>query len=447
MGVGIAAFLGSLVAASSFSAVNTTLRPVFNKLNQTAFDKLPNELPPPVNLIGMKYRGLIDDSHYYKEMRKQGIDEDNAGLLLRQSEALLNGYETITLFRRGIIDKEKKDKMLTELGFVGERMQLLERVIEVIPSARDIITFAVREVYSPEIAEAFGQYEGAEQVYETAEADIKAVGMSKEIFTKFWAAHWVLPSMSQGYEMMHRNVITSEELDRLMVAMDVMPWWRDKLKAISYSPFTRVDVRRMHKIGVLNDEGLVKAYMDIGYNEDNAKALTEFTILYNQGPEAWEKTEEDEEKQREKEATRASITKAYRNNIITREEAVDYLVMLEFTDTAIELYLTNEDFALQEEINDEKISTVREAYIRRIYDYNKAIEVLGTLNLPGAQVDALMDRWDIEKEARVSRPSKAELFKMFKGQIIDEPVLMEELRAQGYTEKYIDWYIRFVKTT
>lgn len=445
MAIGVVTVLMAGITTIAYGFLHSSLRPLFNMVNQKAFQLYPNELPPPISLIGMRYRGLIDNTHYIRDMEKQGLDQSNADLLFRQSETLLNGYEVITLFRRGAIEEEKRDIMLGELGFTPERMKMLQDVTTVVPSARDVIAFAVREVYSPEIAEAFGQYEGVEEVLEMAGADIKATGMAEDAFRKFWAAHWMLPSMTQGYEMMHRAIINPEELDRLMVAMDIMPWWRDKLKAMSFSPFTRVDVRRMHKIGVLGDEGLIKAYRDLGYDEENSAALAEFTILYNAGPEAWEQTGEDEEKKREKEATRASITKAFRSNLIMRDEAVEYLKMLEYTDSAIELYLTNEEFALQEEINDEKVATVHEAYVRRIYDYNKAIEILGTLNLPGAQVDALMSRWDIEKEAKVSRPSKAELFKMFKGKIIDEVMLKEELTAQGYTDKYVKWYMQFVE--
>ncbi|GAI14199.1 unnamed protein product, partial [marine sediment metagenome] len=86
----------------------------------------------------------------------------------------------------------------------------------------------MREVYTPEIAEAFGQFDGLDEVVERASADIKAIGLTKETFAKYWAAHWMLPSVGQGFEMVHRAVIppvsTAEEplgLDRLMTALDI----------------------------------------------------------------------------------------------------------------------------------------------------------------------------------------------------------------------------------
>ncbi|GAJ10812.1 unnamed protein product, partial [marine sediment metagenome] len=221
------------------------------------------------------------------------------------------------------------------------------RVTEVIPSAGDIIRYAVREVYTPDIAKAFGQFDelgvsageidgvlsGAitkpsldpEGVLAKAESDIEAAGLPPATFTKEWAAHWLLPSILQGFEMLHRGVIPFKStgtqalsLERLMIALDIMPAWREPLKDISYNPFTRVDVRRMHKIGVLDEEAVFTAYADVGFSpfapghdhetvaaafacetcrhESKVGHMLDFTILYNADPPEAEKTVTDTER-------------------------------------------------------------------------------------------------------------------------------------------------------
>ena len=438
----IGAIIGIGIGAITMGSLGRALTPLFNMVAQEAFKTYPNELLPPVNLINLRYRGLVTEGEYQDEMVRQGINSARAGKLYEGAEMLLNGYEIAALFRRGAINEQGRDEALAELGYTKERGDYLMSVTAEIPSARDVIAFAVREVYSPQIAEAFGQFEGVEEVLTEAADDIKASGMTEDAFRKFWAAHWLLPSVTQGYEMMHREIITSEQLDQLMVALDIMPWWREKLRDMSYAPFTRVDVRRMHKLGTIDDDGLIKAYKDVGYDEEKAEKLAEFTKAYNQEPETSEKTDVDIEKKTEKEATRAAVIKAYRSNLIGQADAITYLTDLGYTDKAIALYIASEDFALEEEITDEKIDTIRDAYVRRIYDYNKAVEILGTLNLPGAQVDTLLERWDIEKDARASRPSKAELFKMHKAKIIPTETLRVELVAHGFSDKYIGWYMQ-----
>ncbi|GAI69295.1 unnamed protein product, partial [marine sediment metagenome] len=88
-------------------------------------------------------------------------------------------------------------------------------------------------------------------------------------------------SILQGFEMLHRDVITPEQLNSLFMATDIMPWWREKLQAISYSPLTRVDVRRVFKMGIIDREQVYRTYLDLGYNEEKAEWLTSFTEMQN----------------------------------------------------------------------------------------------------------------------------------------------------------------------
>jgi len=443
--VSVVSILGTVIGVSVFGQFLSTIRPLNNWLNQTIAKAWPNELLPPANLINLRYRGHVDASVYFDEMAEQGINHDRAENLYRGSELLLNGYEIVALWRRGVIDEADRDTQLTELGFTTDRINLLTHATAQIPSALDVISFAVREVYSPDIVAAFGQMEGVEEVLDVAEDDITATGMTRETFKKYWAAHWQLPSMRQAYEMLHRDVVDADTVDQLMVALDIMPFWRDKLRAISYAPYTRVDVRRMHKLGVIDEAGLVRAYMDLGYDDDRAKGLAEFTVLYNQAPEATEQTEEDVEKKKEKEATRGAVMKAYQTNIITETETREHLAALEYKENAIELYLANAAFSVEEDVLDDRLKIVHEAFVRRIYDYTSTVAKLGELNLPGAQVETLMERWTIEKDAKTSRPSKAELFKMHAAKVITTEILKTELEGHGYTDKYINWYLKFAE--
>lgn len=440
---GLLAVIGGLAGGVGVTILSITLRPVYNALNQKAFQVYPNELLPPANLINLRYRGLVSDTTYLSEMQRQGINEERASNLYKGSELLLNGYEIVALWRRGGLTDEERDHNLSVLGFTTESIPQLTSVTAQIPSALDVIGFAVREVYSPEIAEQFGQYEGVEGVLAEAGDDIKASGMSADTFKKYWAAHWQLPSMRQGYEMLHRDVIDEDTLSSLMVALDIMPYWRDKLRDISYSPYTRVDVRRMHKLGIINEDDLVRAYMDLGYEEERAEGLAKFTVQYNLDPEEREQTAGDAEKKREKEATRAAVMKAFQSGLIPENETKEFLYALGYTDEAIELYLANAEYAKEDALTDDKLEIIHEAFVRRIYDHTTTVAKLGELNLPGKQAETLLDRWTMEKDAKTSRPSKAELFKMFGAKVITKEVLTTELEGHGYTDKYIGWYLKF----
>ena len=438
----IGGLIGVLVGVVGMGALQVSLRPLMNEVSQFTFPLMPNELLPPATLASLLRRGKIGQGDYNSQMIKQGFDGGMAALIHDDNERFLNAFEAIGLWRRDGITASERDQRIAKAGWPDDHIDGLIRMTEVIPAASDIIRFAVREVYSPEIAERFGQFDGVGEVYRNAEKDIKAVGMSEETFRSFWAAHWELPSLRQGFEMLHRQVIEPGDLDKLMQAVDVMPFWRDKITAIAYNPYTRVDVRRMHKLGILDDAAVTRSYTDLGYDDEKAKAMTRFTLAYNEDAPETEQTPGEIEVRKQKEATKASILKAFRNNIISDKEAEGYLTDLGYTPEAIELYTAIELFAFEEEVTESKVKTIEEAYIKRIYDFQTTVVLLNELNLPARQTEMLLDRWIIKREARASHPSKAELFKFHKNAVITDSELRVELAGHGYNEKYIDWYMQ-----
>jgi hypothetical protein len=142
------------------------------------------------------------------------------------------------------------DRELRKIGIHPSYNALYKELAYQIPPVADIITMAVREAFTPEIAARFGQYQDLPPDFVQW---VGKKGLSREWAERYWAAHWSLPSPQQGFEMLHRNIISKEELQLLLRALDIMPFWRDKLIQSAYEPLTRIDTRRMYQLGVLNE--------------------------------------------------------------------------------------------------------------------------------------------------------------------------------------------------
>lgn len=442
-----------LVAAMGIGAMGmglaTSFPPVSNLMRQWTYNLFPNELLPIAEAVEARYRGAISPDTYYNDLRKQGFDDARQEVIYNISENLLNVFELISLSRRGVIDSTTLFTEAKRLKWSGDKLNQLFKVTEVIPSATDIIAFAVREVYSPEIAEAFGQFEGLDEVYDKAQTDILAIGMSKENFGKYWAAHWMLPSVGQGFEMLHRRVIPFSgeggnglSLERLMTALDIMPAWRQPLTDISYSPFTRVDVRRMHKIGVITDKELVDAYMDLGYDAEKAEKMAEFTILYNAEPEDSQQTAADKDKAKERDLTKADVLNGYRDGLLEKGESETALTALGYDAIEVEYYIARVEYNREKDETDLYLKYYHDAYVRGIMSHNDLVDKLGQLNLSGIRIEYLFKIWDLERIARTNRPTKAELMTFVRKKIITRDVFREEMKGTGYSERYIAWYER-----
>lgn len=164
---------------------------------------------------------------------------------------------------------------LTKTGTHPAYHNLYKELAYQIPPVADIITMAVREAFTPAIAARFGQYEDLPTDFVTW---VGKKGLSKEWAERYWAAHWSLPSPQQGFEMLHRGIINRDDLFMLLRALDIMPFWRDKLVNMAYTLFTRIDIRRMYNIGVMNEGDVNRAYRELGYDDYKADIMTRFVV-------------------------------------------------------------------------------------------------------------------------------------------------------------------------
>lgn len=206
-------------------------------------------------------------------------------------EAIRLGY------RKYLTDAQVTD-VLSKQGYSAPYQEAMRKGYLFYPTAQDFIQFAVRETFRPDIVSKY-QYDAEYP----AEIDpyIEQAGLSHEWLMHYWRAHWILPSVQLGYEMLHRNKITLAEMNTLISIADYAPWWRQKLIDISYSPYTRVDVRRLYKDGIITREQVHRNHLDIGYDEEHAANLTKWVC----------KEITAEKKEKNKDLTEAAMTRAY----------------------------------------------------------------------------------------------------------------------------------------
>lgn len=315
---------------------------------------------------------------------------------------------------------------LRKIGIHPEYSALYKELAYQIPPVADIITMAVREAFTPDIAARFGQYEDFPEQLEIWGAK---KGLSKEWTQRYWAAHWNLPSPQQGFEMLHRGVINVDELNMLLRALDVMPFWRDKLTAIAYRRLTRVDIRRMYKQGVLTEAEVFESYKEHGYSDVNAERMSEFTVRQTLATQS--------------KFTSADIVKAFTNRMITRADAITLLDMIGIKREDANYIVSTAEYKRQWAFVDEQIAGIRNLYKKRMYDENQTRDKLAKLNLPADQINVLMEQWFYDKVEELDATwTTAQTLTFLKKGFIDETRARKELELNGYDSEHITVYIR-----
>ncbi len=303
---------------------------------------------------------------------------------LKVRTTLPDPLAAIQMSRHGYITKAQKEDILGKYGYRTEYADALEKLSEYYPNAQDFITFAVRDTFKPEIVEKYG-YD--KEYPSDIDPFVIRSGMSVEWMHHFWRAHWQLPSPQMGYEMMHRDIIKKDELETLLRIGDMAPWWIDKVIGISYSPYTRVDTRRLFVDGVIDRAKVLRNYKDIGYDEEHAENLTEWTC----------KGLSDEKKAATKDLTEAKIMKAYEYGEYDTAQTTVFLKALGYNDEEAALIISIRDYEITFDELDQEWKVIKAKYLAGLLNDDTAVNEMERLQLPQKQ----QEKWlrQLQREA------------------------------------------------
>ncbi len=380
--------LGGLIFAGALSD------PTFaNDYQYQAYDRLPNVIPSAPELMQLRRRDKITDTDFYRLMKLNGID-------IATSDTL---YE----------------------------------LTKYVPTPPEIAEWARREAFQEEYIQEFGgDLEYPEQMDTLAKligADYDPFGDQPNMMRYFWRSHWQIPGVGQAFEMFHRGVIDDDELDKLFIAADIMPGWRDKLKSISYNLPTRVDVRRMFRVGVIDADEVYRFYQMIGYTDENAQRLTEFTVI----------TEGEEFTN----LTRTQIVKAYTEGVFTRTEALQYLQAIGYNDYDSVFYIDMADIDTESDREKQLTTIYSNNYVRGIDSLDTFISNLNSMDLPSTQQEILLSTATVKRHKTKINASKGIVESWYKLGYIDEDDTRHRLSNLNYTDGDIDLFIREMSET
>jgi hypothetical protein len=382
------------------------------------------ELPDLGTAVKGYYKDEISLDWINDLYARHGIKDQDWRFMLQANETELNPTEIFPLFWRELISEEHFKKHLFRLGYNEDSQNKLFELAKNLPPIQDVIRFAVRDAFNENVVREF---QLLEDYPELLTQYAKWQGYSEDIAKLYWAAHWYLPSALQGFEMLHRDVIDQDQLELLLKTADYPAFWREKLIAISYRVLSRVDVRRMHAVGVLTPPQVKRKYMDMGYSEDDAQLMTDFTVRYN-APKEFQ-------------LSKSQILTAYKDQIVSKDEAIQMLEDINISREGAELLLLFEDYKEQRKLVTEEIKLIEKYFINGEYSEGEAGARLRGIGVKENKIDLLFEKWQLRKEETRKSPSMENLVNWFKIGALTEQEYRDELRAKNWPEKYIEKFI------
>lgn len=413
-----------LIVASIMGLAMGLMQPIQRIVAQETDSYIHSARMTPGEAFAALKREAISETEYHNHLSDGGWSErlEEAWQILLSP--LLEVGDVGRLFVREEMSEGDFDAEMDKRGYRGEEVSKIKTLLHVIPPLTDIISMAVREAFNPEMIQRFQLH--AELPGEMV-SWAKKQGLSLDWAKAYWASHWQLPPLRMGYEMLHRGEITEGEMRMLIKAHDVSPFWRDKLLAISYNPYTRVDVRRMHAAKVLGVEEVYRNYRDLGYDHERATKMTEFTVALNKGAE--------------RDLTKGDILYGYEVGYFSPGETDELLIALRYDQLEADYYKAKVDYKRYQAAVKETVKFIGQQYIANQIDENEVYAQLGALNLPAEQMNRYIREWDLKKKAKTKRLTAERLLKFRKAGVIGDGDFTSEMSGLGYSQRYIDWFL------
>lgn len=189
----------------------------------------------------------------------------------------LDPLAIITAWRRDPAKYEKLFDDLRDQGWSDDRIKALKFYTQAFPTLIDVVRFYAREAFEPDMIERYGLMDEVPPYEGTL---FEKLGVPKEIADLYWIAHWEHASWMQVVEMLRRGQLTEDEVREWFRVVEIPPYWRDKLIAISYEVPTRVDVRRFWDMRTIDEARLREIYAWRGYHGKDLDDYVLWTKVY-----------------------------------------------------------------------------------------------------------------------------------------------------------------------
>ncbi|HEY6019222.1 MAG TPA: hypothetical protein VIY48_04765, partial [Candidatus Paceibacterota bacterium] len=430
-------FMGKLAlwAMSTFQVPGAVLKPVLDLVEQENRAILPFIPQSPADLANLVIREYLTEEQAAGIALRWGFSNETFAQsieLAKRPPAIEQGVEALN---RGIIDDAVLDQIFRRSSLPREYYDMAKKLALQLPPIQDTIRMAVREVFTPDLRQALtldAEYP------EALTAKARALNLAENDARDYWAAHWNLPSLDNLFDMLHRQLITEEETSQAIKANDYAPAWRDKLIALSYNLFTRVDIRRIHKQLKKDHAWLVDAHRKLGYSPADAETMADFVEHLNA-----------EDKGLKLKDLTDGLRTMVLNGIVaatySEEEGRSYLAALGYDDGEITDYINYSRAIREDKIRARIVERLGDLFVKNLATDAEVTSYMTERGFTSEEIALRMEEWKYEKELKGPTDAqlkekdltKAELIAAYKDGISSKDETHKDLLAMRYDESEV----------
>ena len=396
----------------------------------------PTRIPSTAEANSGYLSGAFSQSEWNAMVRANNDCDLHQLKLVYGSRNRPGARDLVDLLNRQAITPEQFAERIREQGVLQEEdANAFRALAQALPGISDIVRFMLRDVADPAIVERYQydaefkeKWQGRLLNYATAQ------GITPELALDYWRAHWDTPSNTQAFEMLHRLrpgavpkeiEVTEADVENMLAINDLLPYWRERMMAISYAPLTRVDTQRAFFIGKLTEKEVYESYRDLGYNDSNARKLVEFT--------------KGLKTQRDLKAagvpTLSAAGKAYAEGKLGLDSYRRIMRLYDLSPQDQQARIDQAEAIRNEELRNAKLRLLRRRYKRWEISKLELRLALADLDLDEKTVTYLSNRWELDLTTENKLVTAAQLCKAKERDLISATDYMAGLLRLGYTRE------------
>lgn len=394
----------------------------------------PTRLPTTADAQALWLAGYIDEPTRDCLTRCNGDYDYWQSLIALAKRVRPNPNELTALWMRKLIPEAQFNKQMLENGVKNkEDLENFKKLAISFPGLGDVISFLVRDVSDADLVKEFNLDADFEKKWQ---GDLiryaEALGVTPELAKYYWRAHWKIPSPTQLFEMLHRlrpdrvppNIATTpEQVKHALQQDDVAPFWVDRIMATSYRPINRTDAQRAYAIGAFNEAQLKSAFLDEGYNNEDADLMVRFSVRQNQVSRA----------RKAGLPTGRELINRYVGGQISAEDLTTYLKDLGFTDQEAKDAIKWGGRKIRSNSNKEAIACLKKKYLAGLVGKEQAEAQLSQITGDKISAGIISDGWCKMMTSKGKELSAVQLCELYQRNLITGAVYQTSLVNLGYS--------------
>lgn len=428
------------------SAIHEAAKGGLNEGNFRTLVDLNIAVPSPFEMGILLNRGLVDSPTAHNDLRRGGMETKYIDLMLQLREQLLTPQELATLVTFGVLTEEKAAVMAERSGTSAADFHLLVMGNGQPPSNEELL-FAYRRgiidkarllrgiTQGPVRNEWFDVIESLGQVpMSTADAIQAAIqghltkaeaqhitaqnGLLPVHFEPLFQTAGSPPGPQQMMVWWRRGLISEAGVRQALTESRLKPKYVDLILATKAVLPPMTVIRSAFARGAISHARALQLLAEHGYTpEDAAMILAEAHA---------EKTATV------RQLTVAQVMELRTERIIDEQTAHGMLTTLGYSDHDAAWVMELADLARHRKLMDASIARVRAAYVGRHIDEAQVHGALDALLVPVDQKDDLLMHWDIERSTVTKTLTLAQAEAAFKKGLMGADEFQQRVQAMGY---------------